>query len=163
MGERAWALAHPGPASYGTDPGPPPSMEALPAPARQAMKALLWGVECIVGPHRAGESDDGLRGLAASSGCYTGPVRIIRDEKEFGRIRAGDVLVCPTTSPVWSMLFPSIGALVTDTGGILSHPAIIAREYHVPAVVAARQATALLRDGETVTVDGTAGTVERHR
>ncbi len=163
-GERAWALAHPGPASYGTDPGPPPSMEALPAPARQAMKALLWGVESIVATPRAdGGEGERLRGLAASSGRYTGPARIIRGEDEFGRIRAGDVLVCPTTSPVWSMLFPSIGALVTDTGGILSHPAIIAREYQVPAVVATGRATALLRDGETVTVDGNAGTVERHR
>lgn len=161
-GERAWTLAHPGPASYGKDPGPPPSMDALPDEARRAMKALLWAVECILAPGRTGDGDGTLlRGLAASSGSYTGPVRIIRDESEFGRIRAGDVLVCPTTSPVWSMLFPGIGALVTDTGGTLSHPAIIAREYRVPAVVATVQATGLLRDGETVTVDGTAGTVER--
>jgi rifampicin phosphotransferase len=58
------------------------------------------------------------------------------------------------------VLFPSIGALVTDTGGLLSHPAIIAREYGVPAVVAAGNATALLRDGQAVTVDGTAGRIE---
>jgi len=70
------------------------------------------------------------------------------------------VLVCPITSPVWSVLFPSVGALVTDTGGILSHPAIIAREYRVPAVVATRDATRRLRDGQPVTVDGNAGTVE---
>jgi pyruvate,water dikinase len=64
------------------------------------------------------------------------------------------------TSPVWSVLFPSIGALVTDSGGILSHPAIIAREYRVPAVVATGNATRLLRDGQIVTVDGTMGSVE---
>jgi pyruvate,water dikinase len=63
------------------------------------------------------------------------------------------------TSPVWSVLFPSIGALVTDTGGILSHPAIIAREYGVPAVVNTGSGTSSLRDGEVVTVDGTTGTV----
>jgi rifampicin phosphotransferase len=159
-GELAWVLAHPGPASYGTDPGPPPSMAALPAEAREAMRTLFWMVDRIVAPGRSGTIEGAqLRGLAASSGSYTGPVRIIRGEAEFGRIRAGDVLVCPTTSPVWSMLFPSIGALVTDTGGVLSHPAIIAREYRVPAVVAAGQATTLLREGETVTVDGNAGTV----
>jgi rifampicin phosphotransferase len=70
------------------------------------------------------------------------------------------VLVCPITSPVWSVLFPSIGALVTDTGGMLSHPAIIAREYRLPAVVAIGHATRLLRDGQMVTVDDTSGTVE---
>lgn len=63
------------------------------------------------------------------------------------------------TSPVWSVLFSRIGGLVTDSGGILSHPAIIAREYGVPAVVATGNATALLRDGERVTVDGNAGAV----
>ena len=63
------------------------------------------------------------------------------------------------TSPVWSVLFPSIGALVTDTGGILSHPAIIAREYGLPAVVNTGSGTSSLRDGEVVTVDGTTGTI----
>jgi phosphoenolpyruvate synthase/pyruvate phosphate dikinase len=70
------------------------------------------------------------------------------------------VLVCPITSPVWSVLFPSIGALVTDTGGVLSHPAIIAREYQVPAVVATGNATSLLRDGQLVTVDGSSGKID---
>ena len=74
-----------------------------------------------------------------------------------------DVLVCRITSPVWSVLFPSVGALVTDTGGVLSHPAIIAREYRVPAVVATGNATALLHDDQVVTVDGTAGKVETLR
>ena len=69
------------------------------------------------------------------------------------------MLVCPATSPVWSVLFPSIGALVTDTDGMLSHPAIIAREYRVPAVLATRTATTSLRDGQVVTVDGNAGVV----
>jgi pyruvate,water dikinase len=82
------------------------------------------------------------------------------NESEFARLQPGDVLVCPMTSPVWSVLFPSVGALVTDTGGILSHPAIIAREYRVPAVVATGNATRVLRDGQTVTVDGNTGSVE---
>jgi rifampicin phosphotransferase len=163
-GERAWVLAHPGPPSYGRDPGPPPSFDPLPAEARFAMKALLWLVDLVFGPHTpAGTPRDGerLRGIGVSAGRYTGPVRIVQNEGEFGKIRAGDVLVCPITSPVWSVLFPSIGALVTDTGGLLSHPAIIAREYRVPATVATGCATRLLHDGELVTVDGTAGTVER--
>jgi pyruvate,water dikinase len=81
------------------------------------------------------------------------------DEEEIGKLQPGDVLVCPITSPVWSILFPSVGALVTDSGGILSHPAIIAREYRVPAVVALGNATSILQDGQIVAVDGLAGTV----
>jgi pyruvate,water dikinase len=63
------------------------------------------------------------------------------------------------TSPVWSVLFPLVGALITDAGGILSHPAIIAREFGVPAVVATGDGTSRLRDGQLVTVDGGTGTV----
>ena len=85
---------------------------------------------------------------------------MVTTESEFDKLQAGDVLVCPSTSPVWSVLFPSVGALVTDTGGILSHPAIIAREYRVPAVVATGNATELLRDDQVVTVDGSAGIVQ---
>lgn len=83
------------------------------------------------------------------------------EEGDFHKIRPGDVMVCPTTSPVWSVLFPSIGALVTDAGGLLSHPAIIAREYRIPAVVATGNATSVLRDGEIVQVDGMVGTVDK--
>ncbi len=160
-GERAWVLAHPGPASYGKDPGPPPPFGSLPAEARLANEGFLWAIDRIFGPDTTGQagSDGTVTGIPASPGSYTGPVRVIRNEAEFGKIRAGDVLVCPVTSPVWSVLFPSIGALVTDTGGILSHPAIIAREYAVPAVVATGNGTSALRDGQLVTVDGTAGIV----
>ncbi len=166
-GERAWALAHPGPASYGRPPGPPPPLSALPAEARLANEAFLWAVEQNLGPH-AVDVDHGvpaatdatvLSGIPVSAGSYTGPVRIIRSESEFGRLRPGDVLVCPVTSPVWSVLFPSIGALVTDIGGMLSHPAIIAREYRLPAVVATGDGTSRLTNGQIVTVDGTAGIV----
>jgi pyruvate,water dikinase len=105
------------------------------------------------------DDSDTIHGHAASAGRYTGTVRVIAGETEFSKIRPGDVVVCPITSPVWSVVFPSIGALVTDTGGILSHPAIIAREYRIPAVVGTGNATGLLHDGQAVTVDGSAGTV----
>jgi pyruvate,water dikinase len=81
------------------------------------------------------------------------------DETEFSKLRSGDVLVCPTTQPPWSILFPYVGALVTNSGGILSHPAIVAREYQVPAIVATRNATNILQDGQIVTVNGDTGTV----
>jgi rifampicin phosphotransferase len=160
-GEYAWALAHPGPASYGRDPGLPPPLRGLPEEARLANEAFLWYVDRVVTPGAHGGPEGRmLTGIAASSGRYTGTVRVILSEAEFDRLRAGDVLVCPATSPAWSVLFSSVGALVTDSGGVLSHPAIIAREFGLPAVVATSVGTTQLRDGEVVVVDGTAGTVE---
>lgn len=108
-----------------------------------------------------GESDRQLHGFAASAGRYTGKVRLVGGPADFHRVAPGDVLVCRTTTPPWTMLFPVVGAIVTDAGGILSHCATVAREYGVPAVVGTRRATHLLRDGEEVTVDGGAGTVTR--
>jgi rifampicin phosphotransferase len=101
-----------------------------------------------------------LHGKPASPGRYAGIVRVIHSEAEFDRLRAGDVLVCRVFLPVWTVLFPRVGAVVTDSGGILSNPAIVARECGVPIVVATGMGTTLLRDGQAVIVDGTSGTVE---
>lgn len=161
--ERNWVLAHPGPASYGSVASAPPSFDALPPEARFAVKAVFWTLEQTFATALSGQEQKNayrMQGIAASKGTYTGRVRVIRDESEFPKIQPGDVMVCQITSPVWSMLFPTIGALVTDSGGLLSHSAIIAREYRIPAVVATGNATALLRDGQMVTVDGDNGTVE---
>jgi pyruvate,water dikinase len=165
-GERLWALEHPGPPSYGTDPGPPPSFKAFPPEARFAHEALMWVMDRMGLPAlemselNVKHGGTRVQGIPASGGRYTGPARVIMDESQFDKLQAGDVLVCPVTSPVWSVLFPSIGDLVTDSGGILSHPAIIAREYVIPAVVSAGNATQLLKDGQMVTVDGDAGQVD---
>ncbi|MGB7858917.1 MAG: PEP-utilizing enzyme, partial [Acidimicrobiia bacterium] len=162
-GERVWALDHVGPPAFGEDPGPPPSFTGFPEEVKKAMGALLWAVERTFETSSSGrvQADaDRIDGIAAAPGKYTGRARKVMDETQFDRIRAGDVLICPITSPVWSVLFPSVGALVTDTGGILSHPAIIAREYQIPAVVATGNATTLIEDGAQVTVDGTNGVVE---
>lgn len=102
---------------------------------------------------------DGLSGVPGSPGRYSGPVRVVRDESEFAKLRPGDVLVCPITSPAWSVLFLQAGAVVTDNGGVLSHTAVIAREYGIPAVLATGDATRRLRDGDLVTVDGSGGVV----
>jgi len=162
--ERAWVETHPGPPAYGPAPAPPPSLRALPEAARRMNEALLWYVDRIMESERSGVAQDAaagrLSGIGASSGRYTGTVRVILGEDQFDKLEPGDVVVCPVTSPAWSVVFPSIGALVTDTGGILSHPAIIAREFMIPAVVATGNATSLLRDGQEVTVDGTTGVVE---
>jgi hypothetical protein len=114
------------------DPGPFPSFAGFPAEVRFAMNALIWYVESVFAGSSLGkgQSTEGSKfsGIAASPGKYTGPVCVIMSEAEFGKVQAGDVLVCPITSPAWSILFPSVGALITDTGGALSHHAIIARE-----------------------------------
>ena len=100
-----------------------------------------------------------MRGSAASPGMAEGTARVVRGADDFRRVRPGDVLVAATTTPAWTPVFPSLGALVTETGGILSHAAIVAREYGLPAVVGADGATRLIRDGARVRVDGSAGTV----
>ncbi|MEV2214941.1 PEP/pyruvate-binding domain-containing protein [Streptomyces sp. NPDC050997] len=163
-GEHRWALQNPGPAGYGERPGPPPSMDALPAEVRETMGGFAWTMQHMGGVSPAPQQGESgrLRGVPGSAGRYTGVVRVVLSEGEFDKIRAGDVLVCPITSPVWSVVFPSIGALVTDTGGALSHAAIIAREYGIPAALATGNATEVLKDGMLVTVDGVSGVVEIH-
>ena len=162
-GRHAWAVAHPGPPFYGPPPGgfddtglPSPS-----AGAKHVADLAQWSMSLRGGPSSSSSEGDGLHGLAASAGRYTGPARVIRDITEFGKLRRGDVLVCPETTAQWAVLFPSVGALVTDKGSVLSHPAIISREYGVPAVLATGTATSTFTDGQLLTVDGTTGVVRR--
>ena len=110
-------------------------------------------------PEGSTDGSTEVRGDAVSPGVYEGTARVVLDEAELDRIEAGDVLVCPITSPVWSMVFPALGALVCDAGGPLSHPAIIAREFAIPAVVNTGNATSAIADGARVRVDGDAGVV----
>lgn len=100
-----------------------------------------------------------INGMAASAGTWEGTVRVIRGIQDFPRLKPGEVLVARTTMPSWSGLFATAGAVVTDAGGILSHAATVAREYRVPCVVATRNATSTLHDGDRVLVDGDQGTV----
>ncbi|HEX5141692.1 MAG TPA: PEP-utilizing enzyme [Dehalococcoidia bacterium] len=100
-----------------------------------------------------------IRGSAASQGVVTGRARIVRSLSESSRLQQGEVLVCKTTAPPWTPLFAIAAAVVTETGGILSHSAICAREYGIPCVVGTQVATSAIPDGATVTVDGNAGTV----
>jgi pyruvate,water dikinase len=158
-GDRQRTLAHPGPQRYGPPPAPPPALHRLPAPARIATEDGLWLIDLMLTSPPDGEHRPVITGVAAARGTAHGPVRVISDESQFDKLRAGDVLVCECTSPAWSIVFPSLSAVVTDSGGILSHPAIVAREFGIPAVVATGDATARLRDGQQVVVDGTAGTV----
>ncbi len=113
-------------------------------------------------PERAPERPDGrvLRGLPASSGRVTGRARVITDLRQADEMRQGEILVAPFTDPGWTPLFPLSAAIVTDLGGLLSHGAVVAREYGVPAVVNTAIATSVIHTGDRITVDGSAGTVE---
>lgn len=163
IAEHRWAAAHPGPARYGPPPASFPSLRWAPSHVRPFLEAMVWAMDRLAAPQDTGEdtgADDGLRGVGASPGRATGPVRVITDPVEFDRIRPGDVLVCRCTIAAWSVVFPVVGAVVTEVGGPLSHPGILAREFGIPAVLAVRDATTVLTDGQQVTVDGSTGLVE---
>ena len=100
-----------------------------------------------------------VAGLAASPGQYEGWARVVREASDFRKLQKGDVLVAPTTSPAYNILLPLIGAVVTDRGGALSHCAIVAREFGIPAVVGTDQATSRIPDGARIFVDGDRGFV----
>lgn len=100
-----------------------------------------------------------LRGLAVSPGKVRGTVRQVTDVSQLDRARPGDVMVCEATSPSWTPVFSRLGACLCDSGGVLTHAAIISREYGVPCVCALGVAMQVLRDGDLVEVDGSAGTV----
>lgn len=100
-----------------------------------------------------------IEGTAASRGTVTGRARVIRTLDESDKLEPGDVMVCITTAPPWTALFAIAGAVVTDTGGVISHSGICAREFAIPCVVGTQIGTSLIPDGAMVTVDGTAGTV----
>src|SRR5207244_10758540 len=100
-----------------------------------------------------------LQGTGASDGTGDGPARIVRGHDDFRRVRPGDVVVTTTTTPAWTPLFPSLAGLVTETGGILSHAAIVAREYGLPTVVGAHAATRVVLDGVRIHIDGGTGEI----
>ena len=106
-----------------------------------------------------GSGGTALEGVPAAPGLAEGPARVVAGPADFARIQPGDVLVTTTTTPAWTPLFPSLGALVTETGGILCHAAVVAREYRIPAVVGARGATTEIPDGARVRVDGSSGEI----
>ncbi len=102
-----------------------------------------------------------VSGTPASPGRATGSVRVIHGQREFDELLAGEILVAPLTAPAWTPLFTRAAAVVTDVGSVAAHASIIAREYGIPAVVGCVDATARLRTGMRVTVDGSTGNVEQ--
>ncbi|WP_182907132.1 PEP/pyruvate-binding domain-containing protein [Microbispora sp. H13382] len=100
-----------------------------------------------------------FKATPGSHGTVTGTARIVRGPGDFARVRPGDILVCPFTDPAWTPLLSIAAGVVTETGGVLSHAAIVAREHAIPAVLGLANATSRLRDGTVITIDGTTGTV----
>ncbi|OAI44563.1 hypothetical protein AYO38_00265 [bacterium SCGC AG-212-C10] len=109
-------------------------------------------------------SDDAkvLKGTPSSRGVATGTARVIRNLADADRVQDGDILVCDMTTPAWTPLFGSLAAIVSDSGGPLSHCAVVCREYGLPCVTGTRVATATIPDGARITVDGATGTVTIH-
>jgi len=111
-------------------------------------------------PTRTEQDPDGLiRGIGASPGRVSATARVLHGPEEFGQLRPGDILVARITTPAWTPLFALAAGVVTDVGGPLSHSSIVAREYHIPAVLGTGVATERLRSGQRIVVDGDAGTV----
>ena len=102
-----------------------------------------------------------LRGRGGSPGHASGPARIVSGPSDFAQVRDGDVLVCRTTDPAWTLLLRRVAAVVTETGGLLCHAAIVAREQGIPAVLGVPGAVSLLSDGALTEVDGRAGLVRQ--
>ena len=101
-----------------------------------------------------------INGIGGSPGVVEGTARVVLHEGQFDEVRAGDILVCQMTNPAWVVLFPKIVGLVTDAGGTVSHPAVLSREFGIPAVVGSSVATQRIRNGDRVRINGTTGLVE---
>jgi pyruvate, water dikinase len=141
---------------------PPPALGAVPDAITEPMTIMLWGITTErVREWAAGDRDDSatLTGFAGSPGIAEGVARVVLDVERLGELRAGEILVAPITSPSWTPVFGKIAAAVSDIGGIMSHAAIVSREYGLPAVVGTGNATSRINTGDRVRVDGNSGTV----
>ncbi len=152
----------------GMPPGGPPPVEWLPMKGRanaRAIDAILFNIFHVPEPPTVAPSAEEsarkiVTGLPVHPGIYEGTARIVNGPEDFNRLQQGDVLVTRNTSPSFNVVLPLLGAIVTDRGGQLSHAAIVAREYGIPAVVATREATVMFPDGARVRVNGDKGEVE---
>ena len=157
-----WRTSHDAkeaPAALGPEPPPPPDPSGLPPAPARVMRAIGITIGAMFGSSEEEHEEHLLRGLGASGGVYEGPARRVSGPSEFDRIVKGDVLVTESTTEAFNILLPLLGGIVTDSGGLLSHSAIVAREYGIPGVVGTREATERIADGTTVRVDGDAGEV----
>ena len=141
----------------------PPALGPVPDVIDDPAIVMLWGItrESLDTWLASGSdaSSNELRGFAASNGVVEGPARVIKSVEEISRLRQGDILVCQITNPTWAPLFQKICGAVSDIGGSMSHMAIVAREFGLPAVVGTGSATSRIKDGQRIRVDGGRGVV----
>lgn len=156
-GEESWALMNRGPRHIGPPKPPAPPADVFPRGMARLLRIFSWLEEAGGAP----EPTDGdvLSGVGVGRRVVTAKARVVHRPEDMASVRPGEVVVCRITSPEWAVGLGRVAALVTDEGGKLSHPAIIARELDVPAVLGAADATARIRSGDTVTVDPVAATV----
>jgi pyruvate,water dikinase len=140
---------------------PPPAIGAMPEEVTDPVLNMLWGIT-TERVHAWARSQDGgseLSGAPASPGVVEGVARVVKTVRELADVRDGEILVCSITSPAWAPIFTKVKGVVTDIGGVMSHAAIVCREYGLPAVVGTGHATSQIRTGQLVSIDGSAGTV----
>ena len=147
------------PPLLGDPPPPPPPLDKLPPYAAMAMRAMGAALGEVFG-EAEGSPETAITGKPVSPGVYGGVARVIGHPADFDCLKPGDVLVTSSTSAAFNVVLPLIGAIVTDRGGQLSHAAIVAREYGLPAVVGTLKATSVIPDGARVRVDGGSGRVD---
>ena len=141
----------------------PPALGPVPDVIDDPAIVMLWGItrenlNAWLAADSGADSKE-LRGFAASSGVVEGPARVVKSADEISRLKQGDILVCQITNPTWAPIFQTIVAAVSDIGGSMSHAAIVAREYGLPAVVGTGNATSRIKDGQRIRVDGGRGIV----
>jgi pyruvate, water dikinase len=141
----------------------PPALGPVPDVIDDPAIVMLWGItrESLDAWLSAGDgaNSNEIKGFAASNGVVEGPARIVKSVEEISRLQKGDILVCQITNPTWAPIFQTIVAAVSDIGGSMSHAAIVAREYGLPAVVGTGNATSRIKDGQRIRVDGGRGIV----
>ncbi len=143
------------PGAVGTPP-PPPQADGFVDPFMDAIVTRLLGIK----PPPEGEQDPNvIDGVAGSPGVYRGVARVVKSLDEAGDLEDGEIMVCEMTLPPWVPMFSIAGAVVSDVGGVMSHCAIVAREFNIPAVVGTVDGTTRVKTGQTITVDGIKGDV----
>lgn len=139
---------------------PPPALGVPPEVVTEPFTIMLWGItgDRIRSMLSVGSGAE-LRGFPGSPGVVEGIARVVGSSKEIDRVGAGEIIVCPITAPGWAPVFARAAAAVTDVGGMMSHAAIICREYGLPAVVGTGHGTRIIKTGQRIRVDGAAGSV----
>ncbi len=144
-----------------------PALGVPPEEVAEPFTIMLWGIttdkvkEWLKGVEGTSAEDvSEIKGFAASAGIVEGPARVLKRLKDIVNLQPGEILVCPTTNPSWAPVFTNIKATVTDIGGLTSHAAIVCREYGVPSVTGTGVATAVIKTGDILKVDGDTGVVE---